>query len=122
MLHLYAALAQKERALIAERTKAALAQKKAQGAVLMCDAVQYEGKLWLVPEWTAFPAERIQKPVRIISLDGLTLGPVGPQYRADFALQNPMTKDVLAGRGTTASPVVIEGPDLSVPLPPEGLN
>ena len=29
MLHLYAALAQKERALIAERTKAALAQKKA---------------------------------------------------------------------------------------------
>jgi DNA invertase Pin-like site-specific DNA recombinase len=34
MLHLYAALAQKERALIAERTKAALAAKKAQGAVL----------------------------------------------------------------------------------------
>jgi DNA invertase Pin-like site-specific DNA recombinase len=34
MLHIYAALAQKERALIAERTKAALAQKKAQGAVL----------------------------------------------------------------------------------------
>jgi hypothetical protein len=34
MLHLYAALAQKERALIAERTKAALAQKKARGAVL----------------------------------------------------------------------------------------
>jgi DNA invertase Pin-like site-specific DNA recombinase len=33
MLHLYAALAQKERALIAERTKTALAQKKAQGAV-----------------------------------------------------------------------------------------
>jgi DNA invertase Pin-like site-specific DNA recombinase len=34
MLHLYAALAQKERALIADRTRAALAQKKAQGAVL----------------------------------------------------------------------------------------
>jgi Resolvase, N terminal domain len=34
MLHLYAALAQKERALIAERTRAALAQKKAHGAVL----------------------------------------------------------------------------------------
>jgi DNA invertase Pin-like site-specific DNA recombinase len=32
MLHLYAALARKERALIAERTKAALATKKAQGA------------------------------------------------------------------------------------------
>jgi DNA invertase Pin-like site-specific DNA recombinase len=34
MLHLYAALAEKERALIAERTRAALAQKKAQGALL----------------------------------------------------------------------------------------
>jgi len=34
MLHLYAALAQKERALIAERTKAALARKKAHGAIL----------------------------------------------------------------------------------------
>jgi DNA invertase Pin-like site-specific DNA recombinase len=34
MLHIYAALAEKERALIADRTKAALAQKKAQGTVL----------------------------------------------------------------------------------------
>jgi DNA invertase Pin-like site-specific DNA recombinase len=34
MLHIYAALAQKERALITERTRAALAQKKLQGALL----------------------------------------------------------------------------------------
>lgn len=34
MLHLYAALAEKERRLIAERTKAALAAKKAAGAIL----------------------------------------------------------------------------------------
>src|ERR1700683_3273963 len=34
MLHLYAALAEKERALIADGTRAALAQKKARGAVL----------------------------------------------------------------------------------------
>ena len=34
MLHLYAALAEKERRLIAERTKAALAAKKAAGALL----------------------------------------------------------------------------------------
>ncbi|MGB8841386.1 MAG: recombinase family protein [Aliidongia sp.] len=34
MLHLYAALAEKERSLISGRTKAALAAKKAQGAVL----------------------------------------------------------------------------------------
>jgi DNA invertase Pin-like site-specific DNA recombinase len=34
MLHIYAALAEKERALISERTRAALAAKKAQGALL----------------------------------------------------------------------------------------
>jgi DNA invertase Pin-like site-specific DNA recombinase len=34
MLHLYAALAEKERRLISERTKAALAAKKASGAIL----------------------------------------------------------------------------------------
>jgi DNA invertase Pin-like site-specific DNA recombinase len=34
MLHLYAALAEKERRLIAERTRVALAQRKAQGARL----------------------------------------------------------------------------------------
>jgi DNA invertase Pin-like site-specific DNA recombinase len=34
MLHLYAALAEKERRLISERTKAALAAKKAKGASL----------------------------------------------------------------------------------------
>jgi DNA invertase Pin-like site-specific DNA recombinase len=34
MLHIYAALAEKERALIAERTRLALAGKKAQGALL----------------------------------------------------------------------------------------
>jgi DNA invertase Pin-like site-specific DNA recombinase len=34
MLHIYAALAEKERALISERTRLALAQKKAQGARL----------------------------------------------------------------------------------------
>ena len=34
MLHIYAALAQKERALISERTRLAVAQKKARGALL----------------------------------------------------------------------------------------
>jgi DNA invertase Pin-like site-specific DNA recombinase len=34
MLHIYAALAEKERVLISERTRVALAQKKAQGALL----------------------------------------------------------------------------------------
>ncbi|MDB5243404.1 MAG: resolvase, partial [Spirosoma sp.] len=34
MMHIYAAVAEKERALISQRTRAALASKKAQGALL----------------------------------------------------------------------------------------
>jgi DNA invertase Pin-like site-specific DNA recombinase len=41
MLHLYAALAEKERRLISERTKAALVAKKAAGAALR--AIRVEG-------------------------------------------------------------------------------
>ncbi len=42
MLHLYAALAEKERRLISERTRSALAQRKAQGARLgnLCNAAE----------------------------------------------------------------------------------
>jgi hypothetical protein len=36
------------------------------GEILMCDAVQYEGKLWLVPEWTAFPANTKASPNNIL--------------------------------------------------------
>jgi hypothetical protein len=96
-------------------------QREDDGALFMGDAIKYEDKLWLVPEWTAFPSERIQKPVRIISLDGLPRGPAPPQYPADFFLQRPMTKALLEGQRTADDPVVIEGPDLSVPLPPGGL-
>ena len=46
MLHVYAALAEKERRLISERTRVALAQKKAQGATLgnRTNLVEAQGK------------------------------------------------------------------------------
>jgi DNA invertase Pin-like site-specific DNA recombinase len=60
MLHLYAALAEKERRLIAERTKAALAARKAQGALLgnrrnATDAAAI-GRRSLIDEADAFAA------------------------------------------------------------------
>jgi DNA invertase Pin-like site-specific DNA recombinase len=46
MLHLYAALAEKERRLISERTKSALAAKKAEGAALGNPTnITYAGRL-----------------------------------------------------------------------------
>jgi DNA invertase Pin-like site-specific DNA recombinase len=46
MLHIYAALAQKERAMIADRTRLALAQKKAQGAALGNRTNLPQARLW----------------------------------------------------------------------------
>jgi DNA invertase Pin-like site-specific DNA recombinase len=52
MLHIYAALAEKERALISERTKAALAAKKAQGIRLGGPIEGRDGKLGVAQSLT----------------------------------------------------------------------
>ena len=61
MLHLYAALAEKERALISERTTAALAQAKMRGVVLgnrtNLSEAQAKGKATLVNDANAFAAK-----------------------------------------------------------------
>jgi len=60
MLHLYAALAEKERRLISERTRSALAQRKAQGAQLgnRCNAAEAAalGRKVQAEEATSFAA------------------------------------------------------------------
>jgi len=90
------------------------------GALLQGDAIEYEGKLWLVPEWNAFLAEGVQRPARIVCLDGLDLQPAGEQYPADYVLQTILPTPVLMGQEKVKNLVVVEAPDLSVPLPPEG--
>jgi hypothetical protein len=55
MLHLYAALAEKERRLIAERTKAALAAKKAPEQVLEIPAIWSRPARWGERRWCAQP-------------------------------------------------------------------
>lgn len=58
------------------------------------DTIQYEGKMWLVPEWLDIEKT---KPARIILLDVLphqkTLFAVN-----DFALNDPIPKAVLNGK------------------------
>ena len=75
MLHIYAALAEKERALISERTRAALARKKAQGAVLgnrtNLAAAQAKGRKVLRDTAVAF-ARNVLPVVREIQQAGTT--------------------------------------------------
>jgi DNA invertase Pin-like site-specific DNA recombinase len=75
VLHLFAALAEKERSLIAERTRAALARKKAQGALLgnrtnLADA-QAKGAEQNAARATTFAAN-VLPVVREIQAAGLT--------------------------------------------------
>ena len=56
LLHIYSALAEKERALISQRTKAALAAKKAQGEYYITRVVDYA--------WSARGAESVSNMLR----------------------------------------------------------
>lgn len=75
MLHLYAALAEKERRLISERTKVALAAKKASGANLgnprNLGEAGAAGRAALVESADAF-AEGLASVIRTIRAEGAT--------------------------------------------------
>ena len=75
MLHLYAALAEKERRLIAERTKAALAAKKPTGVTLGNPHILAEagllGRAILIERATAL-AEEIAPVLRSVRIGGAT--------------------------------------------------
>jgi DNA invertase Pin-like site-specific DNA recombinase len=75
MLHIYAALAEKERAMISARTKAALASKKAQGALLgnrtNLSAAQAKGRAVNTAAAEAF-ARNVQPIIRQIQASGVS--------------------------------------------------
>ncbi|MDX2275012.1 MAG: hypothetical protein NW206_06130 [Hyphomonadaceae bacterium] len=89
------------------------------------DAIEYEGKLWLVPEWSDSPVLGYRIPTRIISMETLnyqrweTLGIV------EYVIDDPMPIAVLEGRApqeVMARYVVIDMPDLRYPLPSSRMN
>ena len=88
MLHIYAALAEKERNLIGERTRAALARKKAQGALL--------GNRTNLPTATAKAAMSNR---RIAAGFAANVLPVMQQIRAAGATSYAAIADALNARG-----------------------
>jgi hypothetical protein len=84
------------------------------GSPLVLDAIVYEGKLWLVPEWNKGRTPEDDRPVRIISIDGLPLYKAPEGYGE--AVQEPaipLSRETLAGRGTQSGIDVIERPDVT---------
>jgi hypothetical protein len=75
------------------------------GTVHICDTIEHEGKLWLVPQWLDKQAEGLSRPACIIRMDNLAQ--TGPQQATSphFALKDYMPKTVLDG---TASPEIAQ--------------
>ena len=65
-------------------------------SILPIGTIEYQWKLWLVPEWLANEAEGWRTPTRIICLDGHQVQDLrGKNQGADFALRDSVPRIVL---------------------------
>ena len=80
------------------------------GSAMILDAIVYEGKLWLVPEWIAGPDGKAERPTRLIDIDMLPKSKPAPEYDADLELLIPLSRRTLAGRGEEQNLDVIDAP------------
>jgi hypothetical protein len=87
---------------------------KEDGQQFIADTIPHDDKWWIVPEWLQGPTAGTLCPARIISVDAQHLTAAGPPYqdRADWALETPLSRDILDGRRVSQSPLVIERPDI----------
>ena len=87
--------------------------------LFLCDTIEYENELWLVPEWIdGIPTKKSSRPVRIIQITYLPKS--GPFGEADYLLENPLPKGVFEGHVPPELKnvyVVIENPDITVAVP-----
>jgi hypothetical protein len=91
------------------------------GAIQECDAIEYDGKLWLVPQWLDEPGSGTTKPRRIIRIDSLPHEPItNPAFGLDFILSGPLPKAVLDGVATpeqAAQYEIVELPEIEISMP-----
>jgi hypothetical protein len=87
--------------------------------ICFVDTIEYEGGLWLVPEWIDdTPSKGYSMPVRIIRVPSLQ--PAGKAVSADYVLANPLPKGVYEGNvpiELESVYVVIDRPDIVVESP-----
>jgi len=96
------------------------------GAIQECDAIKYDGKLWLVPQWLDEPGSGTTKPRRIIRIDSLPHEPMtNPAFGLDFILSGPLPKAVLDGVATpeqAAQYEIVELPEIEISMPQSPAN
>ncbi len=91
------------------------------GETTEVDTIEYEGKLWLVPEWFYMPTEGVTIPARIIQLDSLAYqiveSPIVDCPNVDYVLNDPLSIKLLNGLTQTQEGlevVVLIRPDIQI--------
>jgi hypothetical protein len=85
--------------------------------VFQCTAIEFEGRIWLVPNWLSSPDGKYTMPERIILLEQFQhqrLDPPGPTGE-NFVVNVPIPKALFEGRVShelKEKYVVIERPDI----------
>jgi len=91
--------------------------------LFLCDTIEHEGQLWLVPQWIdGTPTKGYSKPARIIRLTFLPYSQ-GLAGVSDYLLRDPIPKSVwqqgIVPPELKNMYVVVENPDIVV-LTPSG--
>jgi hypothetical protein len=88
------------------------------GQIDKADAIEYQGKIWLVPQWNEYPSLGVKKPARIVHLGPNGLKPskfAGCRYIAEVLL---LPKAVFDGNAPPQAPIeVLDSPDISFRIP-----
>lgn len=103
------------------KTKILKTMVASEGGLFLIDTIEYEGELWLVPEWTDNPTTKRSKPVRIICLTYLPVVPA-PDGSGNFRLGGTLPKSVLDGHappGQEERYYIVENPEIEVDTPDE---
>jgi hypothetical protein len=59
------------------------------------DAIEHDGKLWIVPYWFDIPERGVTKPGRIIRVDTLRTQDVRGGQFGDVVVHDPLPKEIL---------------------------
>jgi hypothetical protein len=89
-------------------------QRAEDGALLLADAIEHKGALWIVTRWIAGRLPNTEAPERIVSLRGLPIqkGVEDMNPPADWVLNTPLSKAALEGQ-TGQGHEVVEKPDMT---------
>jgi hypothetical protein len=90
------------------------------GNYIDMDTVEYEGRLWLVPDWIEYPGTGLMKPTRMIALDQLGYSAIPNFGNVKWVISHSPPKELFEGPALSpkvASYEVLVLPEVQFPIP-----